>query len=80
MLFSYACVSMELFGPSAKAAPGRLHTGRSSLIAGLVLLVSGRLGLLLEYLMQCLKMNAVFATDLAFILAFHQNPPATNCF
>ncbi|MBN2386491.1 MAG: hypothetical protein JXB85_05685, partial [Anaerolineales bacterium] len=31
---------------------------------------------LLEYLMQCLRMYAVFAADPAFILAFHQNPPA----
>ena len=31
--------------------------------------------MLLEYLMQCLQMNAVSAAAPAFILAFHRYPP-----
>jgi hypothetical protein len=47
-------------------------------LAGLELLVSGRLGILLEYLKAVFKYEYVFATDLAFILAFHHNLSADS--
>ena len=48
------------------------------LLAGLELLVSGRLAVLLEYLKAVFKYECSFETDPAFILAFHQNLSADS--
>ena len=76
MLFSYASVSLELSGPSAKASPGI-----SSLLADQFFLRGLYFGIrearsASRVSFAVFIMNAVFSTDLAFILAFHQNPPA----